>query len=165
MGSKLLFKFRIKSTVVDSNGSGSLKTVFAGLFGGKSITSLIDVDFTVDVIPHRPSTIPEPKAELEPNGSQCLSQNTSEHSSQPELSQLGREPAYTITVRGLVSRPSPFCGRSDTDRQFLYINGKPIDVPRLFKAINAVYRDFNKQYPVYVLQLDIPQGTRGSNDR
>ena len=30
-----------------------------------------------------------------------------------------------IEVRGLISKFSPGCGRTGTDRQFLYVNGRP----------------------------------------
>jgi hypothetical protein len=61
------------------------------------------------------------------------------------------------TVTGFVSSPSPGCGRASGDRQFLYVNGRPVDLPRVAKALNEVYRAFNAaQLPAAVLDVRLP---------
>jgi DNA mismatch repair protein PMS2 len=61
------------------------------------------------------------------------------------------------TVTGFVSSPSPGSGRSSGDRQFLYVNGRPVDLPRVVKALNEVYRSFNSaQLPAAVLDVRLP---------
>jgi DNA mismatch repair protein PMS2 len=50
-------------------------------------------------------------------------------------------------------------GRSSADRQFYYINGRPVDIPVVSKAVNEVYKSFNThQLPVVVLDFSVPKG-------
>lgn len=64
-----------------------------------------------------------------------------------------------ITFIGFISTPKH--GKSNSDWQFISINSRPIDYPKLAKIINQVYRSFDptgsgNQYPVLVLNLQIP---------
>ncbi len=62
-----------------------------------------------------------------------------------------------ISFRGLISKPKPLCGRGDTDRQFLFLNGRGIDIPKISKTINQVYSEYNpSQYPVLVVFFKLP---------
>ncbi|KAJ3302119.1 ATP-binding mismatch repair protein [Kappamyces sp. JEL0829] len=64
---------------------------------------------------------------------------------------------WNCSMSGHVSKPKPMCGRGDTDRQFLFVNRYPMEIPKLVKAINSVYRDYNAtQYPSLILFLDLP---------
>lgn len=53
------------------------------------------------------------------------------------------------------------CGRSASDRQYLYVNGRPVDLPRVAKVINDAFRACNAQscWPVFVLNLSLPAGS------
>ena len=44
-------------------------------------------------------------------------------------------------ISGYVSRVSTGIGRSDNDRQFIFCNGRPVDLPKFSKALNEVRRD------------------------
>lgn len=44
----------------------------------------------------------------------------------------------SVNVAGFISRVGLGVGRSDNDRQFLYCNGRPVDIPRFVKALNEV---------------------------
>jgi DNA mismatch repair protein PMS2 len=44
----------------------------------------------------------------------------------------------TASVVGLVSKAGIGVGRSDNDRQFIFCNGRPVDLPRVSKAMNEV---------------------------
>ncbi|KAL6634679.1 hypothetical protein ACP70R_027350 [Stipagrostis hirtigluma subsp. patula] len=60
-------------------------------------------------------------------------------------------------VEGFLSKPGPGTGRNSGDRQFFYVNGRPIDMPKVAKLINELYRSSNaKQYPVAILNFCIP---------
>ncbi|XP_006647441.1 DNA mismatch repair protein PMS1 isoform X2 [Oryza brachyantha] len=60
-------------------------------------------------------------------------------------------------VDGFLSKPGPGSGRNSGDRQFFYVNGRPVDVPKVSKLVNELYRSSNaKQYPVAVLNFCIP---------
>ncbi len=41
-------------------------------------------------------------------------------------------------IEGFVSRAGAGVGRSDNDRQYLYVNHRPVDMPRVNKTINEV---------------------------
>ncbi|VAI57965.1 unnamed protein product [Triticum turgidum subsp. durum] len=60
-------------------------------------------------------------------------------------------------VEGFLSKPGPGTGRNSGDRQFFYVNGRPVDMPKVTKLVNELYRSSNsRQYPVAVLNFCIP---------
>ncbi|KAG0533658.1 hypothetical protein BDA96_04G211800 [Sorghum bicolor] len=60
-------------------------------------------------------------------------------------------------IEGFLSKPGPGTGRSSGDRQFFYVNGRPIDMPKVTKLVNELYKSSNaKQYPVVILDFRIP---------
>jgi DNA mismatch repair ATPase MutL len=62
-----------------------------------------------------------------------------------------------ITMDGMISKAVQGCGLSSTDRQFLFVNKRPIDFPKMQKVINEVYKSYNMhQYPVYILNMTLP---------
>ena len=63
----------------------------------------------------------------------------------------------TCTASGFVSSPAAGSGRSSSDRQYFYVNGRPVDLPRVAKTLNEVYRTFNAaQFPAAVLDFRLP---------
>ncbi|AMD22840.1 HHR071Cp [Eremothecium sinecaudum] len=63
---------------------------------------------------------------------------------------------YKISITGYISKPSCGCGRLSKDRQFLYVNKRPVEYPQLLKCINMTYRNFNNvQYPVVLLNFEL----------
>ena len=62
-----------------------------------------------------------------------------------------------ISVDGMMSKASGGCGLSSTDRQFMFLNKRPVDIARLSKMLNEVYKSYNMhQYPMYVLNITMP---------
>jgi len=53
----------------------------------------------------------------------------------------GRSVTRTL-LQGFVSKAAPGCGRGAGDRQFFYINGRPVDLPKVSKVLNELYRTF-----------------------
>ena len=41
-------------------------------------------------------------------------------------------------ITGLVSKAGEGVGRSDNDRQFTFLNGRPVDLPKVGRVLNAV---------------------------
>ena len=67
--------------------------------------------------------------------------------------------SQTVKVTGLISTAAWGQGRSSPDRQFYYINGRPVDLPVVAKAVNEVYKSFNThQLPLVVLDFSVPRG-------
>ncbi|XP_022251208.1 mismatch repair endonuclease PMS2-like [Limulus polyphemus] len=57
-------------------------------------------------------------------------------------------------LEGYVSSCQHGLGRSSPDRQFLFVNGRPCDLPKVTRLINDVYHSFNRhQYPVVCLNI------------
>lgn len=67
--------------------------------------------------------------------------------------------SQAVKVTGLISSATWGQGRSSADRQFYYINGRPVDLPVVAKAVNEVYKSFNtNQLPLVVLDFTVPGG-------
>lgn len=61
-----------------------------------------------------------------------------------------------IRFTGYISNCSFGLGRSSSDRQYVFINDRPIISKKFLKTINEVYKTFNHvQYPVVILNLVI----------
>ena len=73
----------------------------------------------------------------------------------------GSDPTlYTVRVSGLVSRPLTHCGRKSADRQVFLLQGRrPVLMPKLARAVSALYRQANRwqPYPALVLQVWVPR--------
>lgn len=60
-------------------------------------------------------------------------------------------------VDGFVSKPGQGNGRNIGDRQFFYVNGRPVDMPKITKLVNELYRSANsQQHPVAILNFTVP---------
>ncbi|KAJ1451026.1 hypothetical protein M885DRAFT_530745 [Pelagophyceae sp. CCMP2097] len=59
-------------------------------------------------------------------------------------------------VKGLISRVGDGVGRTEADRQFVFVNGRPIEWPRLSRGVNEVWRTFEmKHKPAFVLDVTV----------
>ncbi|KAK3250410.1 MutL mismatch-repair protein pms1 [Cymbomonas tetramitiformis] len=60
-------------------------------------------------------------------------------------------------VSGYLSKATAGCGRASGDRQFFFLNGRPVDLPKVGKLMNEIYRSFNmSQFPMVVIDFKIP---------
>jgi len=65
---------------------------------------------------------------------------------------LREKPEYTIY--GYISRIG--CGRNSSDCQYIYVNKKPCDIPKVSKLINEIYRNYSSgQHPFYCLFIKV----------
>lgn len=64
-----------------------------------------------------------------------------------------------VSIGGFISKVGEGVGRSDNERQFLYLNGRPVDNARFNRAMNEVWRRYEmKHKPAFVLALRVPPG-------
>ncbi|KAJ3681376.1 hypothetical protein LUZ60_015865 [Juncus effusus] len=62
-----------------------------------------------------------------------------------------------FSIEGFISKSGNGNGRNSTDRQFFYVNNRPVDLPKVGKMINELYKSSNsKQYPIAVLNFCVP---------
>uniref|UniRef100_A0A803NQM6 Sm domain-containing protein n=1 Tax=Cannabis sativa TaxID=3483 RepID=A0A803NQM6_CANSA len=62
-------------------------------------------------------------------------------------------------VDGFLSKAGQGSGRNMGDRQFFFVNGRPVDMPKVTKLVNELYRGANsQQHPIAILNFTIPSG-------
>lgn len=75
-------------------------------------------------------------------------------------------PAQTVQSRvtGLVSKAGTGVGRSNNEKQFFYLNGRPVDLPRVTKALNECWRAYEMGHkPAAILDFELPTGAYDIN--
>lgn len=79
--------------------------------------------------------------------------NREEFFQRSRKSKFAREKA-NYTIHGYISRIGR--GRNSSDCQFIYVNKKPCDIPKLSRLINEIYKGYsNNQYPFYCLFIRV----------
>lgn len=74
-----------------------------------------------------------------------------------DIAKTDDNPTFCLT--GFVSRCDHGAGRSATDRQYIYINKRPCDLPKVIRLVNEVYHGYNRnQYPFLVLNISLDKG-------
>ena len=75
-----------------------------------------------------------------------------------------------IAVEGYISKAAAGCGRTSGDRQFFYVNGRPVDLPKASKVCNEVYRSLSsvggdqaQHCPIVVLDVKLPAASYDVN--
>ncbi|GMR54537.1 hypothetical protein PMAYCL1PPCAC_24732, partial [Pristionchus mayeri] len=112
-------------------GEASLGQVITDLFGGAGVKNEV-----IEIIADENT----PRVEESEGGDE-------------ELEKEARE----IRLSGFVSSPVHGNGRMVSDRQFIYVNGRPVDYPKVCRAVNEIYQVHNKrQYPTLVLRITMP---------
>ncbi|XP_011079683.1 DNA mismatch repair protein PMS1 [Sesamum indicum] len=60
-------------------------------------------------------------------------------------------------VEGFISKSGYGSGRNIGDRQFFFVNGRPVDMPKVGKIVNELYRGANsRQYPIAIMSFSVP---------
>ncbi|KAL7751822.1 ATP-binding mismatch repair protein [Sorochytrium milnesiophthora] len=60
------------------------------------------------------------------------------------------------SAQGVLSRPHAGCGRAAADKQYMFINGRPCDLPKVARVITETYRSYNsQQYPFIALDMTL----------
>ncbi|KAG8949841.1 hypothetical protein FRC03_000214 [Tulasnella sp. 419] len=125
-----------RSIQLRTDGTKSLRAGVSSLWGPKTLENLVPLELVMEV--------EADKHLLKRSG---LQEHTTE-----------------VHVTGLISRFSIGCGRTGTDRQFLYVNGRPWNAPKVQKAFNEVYRTFNvNQSPFIIADFRIPTSSYDIN--
>lgn len=90
-----------------------------------------------------------PTSSSSSSSSSSLSTDPSSSSSNP----------FHLKLYCLISKVSQGVGRSDSDRQFIFVNGRPVDMPRVTKCLNEVWRRYEmKNKPAFIVSLNVTKG-------
>ncbi|KAL3876687.1 hypothetical protein ACJMK2_034491 [Sinanodonta woodiana] len=126
-----------KTTVLSTNGNISVRENISNLFGPKQIQSLLEFKQT-KIGEAFCSEFGVPAAE--------------------------GENSHGLKVEGFVSKCDHGLGRSSTDRQFIFINKRPCDLPKVSKVVNEAYHQYNRhQYPFTALLITMDKETVDMN--
>lgn len=122
-----------KNLVLSSTKDQGISKNIISVFGSGGMQGLSPIDIVLDL-------------------NDCKPKISRKYAEDPRWDSLD----YKIRITGYISKNSFGCGRTSKDRQFIYINRRPIDYPQLLKCCNEVYRSFNNvQYPVCILDFQI----------
>ncbi|GAA5999464.1 ATP-binding mismatch repair protein [Rhodotorula paludigena] len=112
-----------------TTASTSLRTSFSHVFAPKSLASLLDLDLSLEVATER---------------------------SVLKRVEGAADASTTVKVLGLISKPVNGHGRTASNRQFYYINGRPFQPSKIAKAVNEVYKQYNaNQFPTIVADFQL----------
>lgn len=123
-----------KNLIISTNKQNNILKNLLTIFGKSSTVGLAEINLLLDLNPFKEQLFKKFLAET------------------PSLKEL----EYTIKIYGFISKNSFGCGRNSKDRQYIYINKRPVEYPLITKCVNEIYRSFNNvQYPVIILDFEI----------
>jgi DNA mismatch repair protein PMS2 len=175
--------------VVTNSGKGSSQMIMgtqlgnrmcdniSSIFGSKFLSTLIPISVTIQVT----ADLKDCEGEVQEGSSQGMNNVAIEdEESQNDIGGIENSAAEQkerlkisskddnkcdddskyCTITGFVSKAGSGVGRSDNDRQFLYCNGRPVDIPKFSKALNEVWRRYEmKHKPACFLDIRVPNGS------
>ncbi|KAG6495274.1 hypothetical protein ZIOFF_043068 [Zingiber officinale] len=60
-------------------------------------------------------------------------------------------------VEGFLSKPQNGSGRTTAYKHYFFVNGRPVDMPKVSKLVNELFRSSSsKQFPIVILNFTIP---------
>ncbi|KAF9144150.1 hypothetical protein BG015_000194 [Linnemannia schmuckeri] len=132
-------------TYIATSGNATIRQNIINVFGPKAMTDLIE--FELKLVEGKPKS-PSNNERTNENGEQGGGDNDEQEDNEQD---------QDIVLTGHISSPSFGKGRSSTDRQYLFINGRPCVLPKIARVINEVYHSFNtNQSPFLVANLILP---------
>ncbi|KAG5635395.1 hypothetical protein H0H81_011417 [Sphagnurus paluster] len=118
-----------KTVQLRTSGATSTRSSVSALWGPKALDNIVDLDLTFQV--------DRDKISLKRVQSHTdLAADTD---------------PVEVSVKGLISKFTVGGGRTGTDRQFFYVNGRPCNLTKIQKAFNEVYRSFNANQAPFIL--------------
>ncbi|KAJ6550886.1 DNA mismatch repair protein [Mycena vulgaris] len=113
-----------KSIQIRTPGTPALRESVSALWGPKALDNIVDLDLNFAVERDKVAVKRAPDSAGRP---------------------------IQVVVRGLVSKFAVGSGRTGTDRQFFYVNGRPCNLSKIQKAFNEVYRSFNATQSAFII--------------
>lgn len=113
-----------RNAVIDTRANSTLPENISFVFGSKFLQTLIPVE--VDV------TLPDGGDDLDDHGM------SAEHDDGEIDADKAAAGSASVKIVGYISKAGVGVGRSDNDRQFMFCNGRPVDLPKLTRTMNEV---------------------------
>ncbi|KAG0373157.1 Mismatch repair endonuclease pms2 [Mortierella sp. AD032] len=132
-------------TYIATSGNASVRQNIINVFGPKAMTDL--VDFELKLVEAKPRSSSNKERDSDGGEQEGDDNNDQDDNGEDE----------DIILTGHISSPNFGKGRSSTDRQYMFINGRPCMLPKIARVINEVYHSFNtNQSPFLVANLILP---------
>ncbi|KAF9431560.1 Mismatch repair endonuclease pms2 [Entomortierella beljakovae] len=141
-------------TQIATSGNASVRQNIINVFGPKGMTDIID--FELCLVEGTEGKTGKSNNSADENDADDNEENSKDNK-QHEDDEDEHSQKQDIIITGYISSPAFGKGRSSTDRQYIYINGRPCTLPKVSRVINEVYRSFNtNQSPFLVANLILP---------
>ncbi|KAG0304576.1 Mismatch repair endonuclease pms2 [Dissophora globulifera] len=130
------------TTQIATNGNASIRQNIINVFGPKAMMDVVDFELL----------LVEGGSGSDEGSGKDSGADDGDIDEDGEQDQKG-----DIILKGCISSPAFGKGRSSTDRQYVFINGRPCMLPKIARVINEVYHSFNtNQSPFLVANLILP---------
>ncbi len=155
----------IKQVAFATHQSVKLDENISTLFGAKFLSSLIEFSFTIDDSNVKLATASYGAGQIREDDKIEETYHIDEVRTEEE--NLGEllvdhnvtSSEFNASVRGFISKVGVGVGRSDNDRQFVFCNGRPVDMPKVTKTLNEVWRKYEmKNKPAFIIDLKVSAG-------
>lgn len=136
-----------RQTVLNTSGLSVLENIIS-IFGHKQAKDLLQFKAPTDNGSEDGIYTQQSVADLD-NSSSMLDIKDRE---------LDRLNTSNFKIEGYVSNIDHECGRPSKDRQYFYINSRPVDLKSISKIVNEVYNRYNaRKYPFVYMNLKMDQ--------
>ncbi|KAH6567060.1 hypothetical protein BASA50_001379 [Batrachochytrium salamandrivorans] len=131
----------LKSTIIQTQGSNILRENVTSVFGAVFSKCVLDIRF-----------------EFIHKHGDCGSITLSTDEATLPVASSDKDTSFVV-VSGMISKPQAGCGRSSRDRQFIFVNRRPVDLPKVARAVTDAFHEIvPSQYPLFILNITLTSG-------
>lgn len=124
----------------------------SSVFGSKFLSTLLPLTVNVE----DDMAVPSDAVDDSPSRKEAAREGDEENESSSACQE-------TLRCVGFVSKPREGVGRSDSDRQYVFCNGRPVEVPRIHRLFNEVreytcHENVAELYTAYTRAIIVDRG-------
>lgn len=131
-------KHGTRQVVISTQAHHSMGDNIASVFGTKFARTLVSVQIDLNEACKRAQLRPKPTSSRARSGSEEIEEGGDDDDEDVEMSASQMEKKREVV--GYVSKVGAGVGRSDNDRQFFFINGRPFDLPKVRGVFQPILR-------------------------
>ena len=133
---------------VSNGGGGGFRDRVASVFGARTAESVFEIDIGLE----REKSADEIEEEVKEEEEEAEDVDTDDD-------RFGQCTGW-VSLPGLENKKTS--ARASADRQFFYVNGRPVDYPKIAKTLNETFRAYNAtttnaNYPSCALNFEVPK--------